>query len=241
LRPLINAPDDIPEHIEAKPEAISISARVYAIELKSSKHQQQLLFSSFSLFFDDAMMKAVYVSFLLLIISSALAFRQPNQLRAVARIQFSNTFQSKTITTVLRASEPNKNPASDSVDETTEKYGLEAGLYKAITTKDEEGAPKVRPQDLLKKYGIAYLVTSITLAIISYAICFALVSNGVDVSSMLEKFGLEATSAGANAGTAAIAYAIHKGLSPVRFPPTVALTPIVANLLGKKPNEEAAK
>lgn len=34
-------------------------------------------------------------------------------------------------------------------------------------------------------------------------------------------------------GTVAIAYAAHKALSPVRFPPTVALTPVVAKLLGK--------
>ena len=33
-------------------------------------------------------------------------------------------------------------------------------------------------------------------------------------------------------GTFAIAYAAHKALSPVRFPPTVALTPVVAKLLG---------
>ena len=36
---------------------------------------------------------------------------------------------------------------------------------------------------------------------------------------------------GERAGTVALAYAAHKALSPVRFPPTVALTPIVANLL----------
>jgi len=36
-------------------------------------------------------------------------------------------------------------------------------------------------------------------------------------------------------GTFAIAYAAHKALSPVRFPPTVALTPVVAKWLGKEP------
>jgi len=35
-------------------------------------------------------------------------------------------------------------------------------------------------------------------------------------------------------GTAAIAYAAHKALSPIRFPPTVALTPVVARWLGRK-------
>lgn len=86
------------------------------------------------------------------------------------------------------------------------------------------------------RYGVAYLATSITLAIISYAICYALVSNGIDVSALLAKVGINVSGAAAtNAGTAAIAYAVHKAASPIRFPPTVALTPIVASWLGKKP------
>ena len=39
----------------------------------------------------------------------------------------------------------------------------------------------------------------------------------------------------AQVGTFAIAYAAHKALSPVRFPPTVALTPLVARWLGREP------
>ena len=35
-------------------------------------------------------------------------------------------------------------------------------------------------------------------------------------------------------GTFALAYAAHKAASPIRFPPTVALTPIVARWFGKK-------
>ena len=122
------------------------------------------------------------------------------------------------------------------LDETTKKYGLEVGLLKAATAKD--GEQKIKPKDLLAKYGFAYLATSITLAIISYAICFALVSSGIDVASLLEKIGINATGTASNAGTAAIAYAFHKAASPIRFPPTVALTPIVAGWLGKKPKEE---
>ena len=40
-------------------------------------------------------------------------------------------------------------------------------------------------------------------------------------------------STGEKAGTFAIAYAVHKAASPIRFPPTVALTPVVAKYLGK--------
>ena len=124
-------------------------------------------------------------------------------------------------------------PEPEDLDETTKKYGLEAGLYKAVTAKSADGQT-IKPQDLLKKYGAAYLATSITLAIISYALCYLLVSTGVDVAALLEKVGLQSTTAAANTGTAAIAYAVHKAASPIRFPPTVVLTPIVAGWLGKK-------
>lgn len=93
-------------------------------------------------------------------------------------------------------------------------------------------------KELLKKYGIAYLTTSITLALISFSLCYVLVSQGVDVASLLEKVGINVDSTGESAGTIAIAYAIHKASSPIRFPPTVALTPIVANLLGKEVKED---
>ena len=122
------------------------------------------------------------------------------------------------------------------VEETTQKYGLEAGLFKAMTNKD---GSEVKPGELLKKYGAAYLITSITLAIISYAVCFFLVSAGVDVASLLKKVGIEVSSGATSAGTAGIAYVIHKAASPIRFPPTVALTPVVANILGKSPEDDA--
>ena len=59
------------------------------------------------------------------------------------------------------------------------------------------------------------------------------VPTGVDVSSLLSKVGINVNGTSEKVGTAAIAYAAHKALSPVRFPPTVALTPVVARFLGK--------
>lgn len=126
-----------------------------------------------------------------------------------------------------------ENKGPEDLNETTKKYGLEVGLWKSFTDKNSN----VKPQDLLKKYGIAYLATSISFAIVSYAICYLLVSYGVDVGIILEKIGIKANAAASNAGTAGIAYAIHKAASPIRFPPTVALTPIVAEWIGKKPVE----
>eukprot|EP00535_Pseudo-nitzschia_heimii_P007126 CAMPEP_0197174630 /NCGR_PEP_ID=MMETSP1423-20130617/1062_1 /TAXON_ID=476441 /ORGANISM="Pseudo-nitzschia heimii, Strain UNC1101" /LENGTH=170 /DNA_ID=CAMNT_0042623573 /DNA_START=83 /DNA_END=595 /DNA_ORIENTATION=+ len=123
---------------------------------------------------------------------------------------------------------------SDSAEKTTEKYGLEMGLAQAAKEGDGESA-----KSLLKKYGIAYLATSIPLAIISFTICYLLVDNGVDVGSLLAKVGIENSGAADKAGTAAIAYAAHKAASPIRFPPTVLLTPVVAKIIGREPEEVA--
>eukprot|EP00538_Stauroneis_constricta_P011940 CAMPEP_0119568652 /NCGR_PEP_ID=MMETSP1352-20130426/39489_1 /TAXON_ID=265584 /ORGANISM="Stauroneis constricta, Strain CCMP1120" /LENGTH=170 /DNA_ID=CAMNT_0007618093 /DNA_START=180 /DNA_END=689 /DNA_ORIENTATION=+ len=116
-----------------------------------------------------------------------------------------------------------------SLDDTTEKYGLEAGLLQAAKEKDGGESAK----SLLKKYGIAYLATSIPLALVSFSICYVLVDNGVDMASLLSGIGIDTAGNGMadKAGTFAIAYAAHKALSPVRFPPTVLLTPVVAKLI----------
>ena len=65
---------------------------------------------------------------------------------------------------------------------------------------------------------------------------------GVDVGGLVEKLpaalggGARPGATGERVGAFAIAYAAHKALSPVRFPPTVALTPVVARWLGRKPS-----
>jgi hypothetical protein len=55
----------------------------------------------------------------------------------------------------------------------------------------------------------------------------------VDVAGLLARIGLSVNDTSEKVGTFAIAYAAHKALSPVRFPPTVALTPVVARWTGK--------
>jgi hypothetical protein len=129
--------------------------------------------------------------------------------------------------TLLRATTEEKVSA---VEETTEKYGLEVGLAQSLKEKDGESA-----KSLLKKYGIAYLATSIPLALVSFSICYLLVDNGVDVGALLAKVGIESSGATDKVGTFAIAYAAHKAASPIRFPPTVILTPVVAKIIGKEP------
>jgi hypothetical protein len=147
----------------------------------------------------------------------------------------------RTTTTFLGASTPLKEGSASteedaSLEETTEKYGLEVGIFESMKKKDGGDSAK----SLLQKYGIAYLATSIPLAALSFALCYTLVDNGVDVAALLAKVGIDnAGGAGAEtAGTAALAYAFHKAASPIRFPPTVMLTPLVAKWIGKEPNAE---
>lgn len=131
-------------------------------------------------------------------------------------------------------------------DETVKKYGLEAGLFQAFKQGQKEGEEggagevATTAKDLLKQYGSAYLITSITFALISFGICYVAVSNGVDMAALLGKVGIETSTSAEKTGTLAVAYAIHKAASPIRFPPTVALTPVVAKFLGKGEGEEGA-
>jgi hypothetical protein len=134
------------------------------------------------------------------------------------------------------AAEKTTSASVASAEETTEKFGLEAGLFQSLKSNDGASA-----KSLLAKYGVAYLATSIPLAIASFLVCYALVDNGVDVGDLLTRVGIEAGDTGEKAGTFAIAYAAHKAASPIRFPPTVLLTPVVAKIIGKEPNEEASE
>jgi len=60
-------------------------------------------------------------------------------------------------------------------------------------------------------------------------------------SAAAQKVGIEVSSTSEKVGTVGLAYAVHKAASPIRFPPTVALTPVVARtLFGKKDDDDAS-
>ncbi|XP_042513644.1 uncharacterized protein LOC122088441 [Macadamia integrifolia] len=136
-----------------------------------------------------------------------------------------------------RAEEAKTTPTS--AEEVTEKFGLEVGLWKIFSSKEKgdegkgEKSKGDQAKELLAKYGGAYLATSITLSLISFSLCYILISAGIDVQSLLQKVGIPASETGEKVGTFALAYAAHKAASPIRFPPTVALTPIVAGWIGR--------
>jgi hypothetical protein len=128
---------------------------------------------------------------------------------------------------------------SSSAEETTQKWGLEAGLWKTFRSDSDMKEKGDDAKALLAKYGSAYLVTSISLALVSFGICYLLVDNGIDVASLLQNVGIDFIPE--KAGTFAIAYAAHKAASPIRFPPTVALTPVVARALSRKDEAGSAE
>lgn len=120
------------------------------------------------------------------------------------------------------------------VEEATKKWGLEGGLFKSVQKGNMDQA-----KELLKKYGFAYLLTSISFAAVSFGLCYRLIDSGVDVANLLAKVGISVDTTSETAGTATIAYIVHKAASPIRTVPVVALTPVVAEMMGKKVEEEA--
>ena len=132
------------------------------------------------------------------------------------------------------------------LEQVTEKFGLEAGLFSALKkgtsgNEEEKKGSMAQAGDLLKRYGGAYLLTSTSLAIVSFSLCYWAIDNGVDVQSLLQRVGIEVSETSETVGTVGIAYAIHKAASPIRFPPTVALTPVVAKtLFGKTDDDDEA-
>ena len=96
--------------------------------------------------------------------------------------------------------------------------------------------------ELFKRYGGAYILCSLTLSACSFALFYALVSGGVDVASLLSKVGISIKSATSEKlGTVGLAYLLHKAASPIRFPPTLALTALVGQRLERWSKGDAPK
>ena len=94
------------------------------------------------------------------------------------------------------------------------------------------------PLELLKQYGGAYILTSLTMSAVSFALFYLLASRGLDVRAMLRLCGIRLGDRAGAFSTLGVAYFAHKAASPLRFVPTVALTPKVArsmhSLFGKE-------
>jgi len=164
---------------------------------------------------------------------------RPAPFKAASTIQnkrLPQVLQPRTVSCRALQTKETETSGKNEAEVTAEKFGLEAGLWKVITSKPADGkiSKAEQTKQLLTQYGSAYLLTSISFAIVSFAACYAAVNSGVDVAALLAKVGIEVNNTNESVGTFALAYAAHKALSPVRFPPTVALTPVVAKLLKKE-------
>ena len=127
----------------------------------------------------------------------------------------------------------------EELQETVEKSGVEGGLFSIFTGDGDakgEGDDGWR-FDLLMQYGGRALAHVHVFAIVSFAICYTLVSNGVtDVAGLGQDrhraLAKMRRPAGRSRRLPTAAQDPNGARRPIRFPPTVALTP-VARLRGE--------
>ena len=117
----------------------------------------------------------------------------------------------------------------------TTRYASTSGLSLHVIHEDATAvaplAIRPGPLNLLKQYGGVYVVTSLTLSTVSFALFYLLASRGLDVRAMLRYCGIRLGDRAGSFSTVCVAYFAHKAASPLRFVPTVALTPRVARTM----------
>ena len=105
------------------------------------------------------------------------------------------------------------------------------------------GSFLARWKPLLREYGRVALGVHVANSAFWYGGSFYCCHYYGDdaVRSIARRFGIEAALPGGTVGEAALAYAMYKGLTPVRWPITILATPVVAAMLrGKAPAAGAA-
>ena len=95
------------------------------------------------------------------------------------------------------------------------------------------GVSKPSISDAVRRYGGAYLACSVSLSLVSISLFYALVSAGINVAALFSAVGITLASKYERLGTFGLAYLLHKAASPVRFPPTLALTVFAARHWGR--------
>lgn len=94
-----------------------------------------------------------------------------------------------------------------------------------------------RAKTFALEYGRVGVATHIVLSTLSFSTIYVVVSSGVDVTSLLHSLGWEPTTSDSttnSAGSFLIAYTLYKVLSPVRWPMTFAVTPVVLRALRRR-------
>ncbi|CAH1176000.1 unnamed protein product [Phaedon cochleariae] len=90
-------------------------------------------------------------------------------------------------------------------------------------------------QKAVKEYGSTVIIFHVGMSLVSLGTSYLLVSAGLDSSAVFNVLGLkewaENSQLAANAGTFAVAYAIHKVFAPVRITITLAAVPFIVRYL----------
>lgn len=99
--------------------------------------------------------------------------------------------------------------------------------------KDSQGlGMKDRIRLLYSKYGKIGIATYFTISTSSLLTIYALLKNGVDLTTVVERFGLDKEKF-RNGGTFLVALGLNKVLFPLRIGLSFYLTPKVARFFGK--------
>lgn len=94
-----------------------------------------------------------------------------------------------------------------------------------------------RAKTFALEYGRVGVATHVMLSAMSFSTIYIVVSSGVDVTALLNAVGFSPSTsetATNSAGSFLIAYTIYKVLSPVRWPITFAVTPVVLRALRRR-------
>ncbi|RZC35728.1 protein FAM210B [Asbolus verrucosus] len=100
-----------------------------------------------------------------------------------------------------------------------------------------EPVPLTAKQKLKKavaEYGSTVIIFHVTISLVSLGTCYLLVSSGLDGDKIVTYLGISGdtlTKVTSNAGTFAVAYAVHKVFAPVRIMTTLAATPLIVRYL----------
>jgi len=88
---------------------------------------------------------------------------------------------------------------------------------------------------LVARYGRIAIATYFTLFFGALFGFWGAISSGVDVAAAFQHLGLDASGATSRTGTLLVAYGFTKLTQPLRIVATLALTPLVARVLGRAP------
>jgi hypothetical protein len=101
----------------------------------------------------------------------------------------------------------------------------------------------------LREYGKVGIVTHITLSVLSYSILYMSITKGLDVGAYIQSWSSSVQADHSNstengiqtASNFVVTYALYKMLTPIRWPLTFFVTPIVVKQLKKRERSKQKK